>query len=161
MLKKTKKPLFFPQNSHFHPDLVTTPAKGSVNWWAFVYLLLTENGDPQKIINGYPGYLSTIAKRPIEDIETKAHLQKITDIHLKSDKLREIESNSNITSIYVLGIAAFILLLISLTNLASLNLSMSFFNHKFFAVNRVLGCSKRMNLNYFLVESLLITGLAI
>ena len=81
----------FPQNSHFHPDLVTTPAKGSVNWWAFVYLLLTENGDPQKIINGYPGYLSTIAKRPIEDIETKAHLQKITDIHLKSDKLREIE----------------------------------------------------------------------
>lgn len=151
----------FPQNSHFHPDLVTTPAKGSVNWWAFVYLLLTENGDPQKIITGYPGYLSTIAKRPIEDIETKAHLQKITDIHLKSDKLREIESNSNITSIYVLGIAAFILLLISLTNLASLNLSMSFFNHKFFVVNRVLGCPKRMNLNYFLVESLLITGLAI
>lgn len=151
----------FPQNSHMHPDLVTTPAKGSVNWWAFVYILLTENSDPDKIVAGYRGYLELTTGQPAEKIETKAYLQKLTDIHLKSDKLREIEYNSNITNIYVLTIAAFILLLISLSNIASLNLSMSFFNHKFFVVNRVLDCSKRMNLNYFVVESLLVTGMAI
>ena len=151
----------FPQNSHMHPDMVTTPAKGSVNWWAFVYLLLAENADPDKIVAGYTGHLELTTGQPAEKIETKAYLQKLTDIHLRSDKLREIEPNSNITNIYVLSIAAFILLLISLSNVASLNLSMSFFNHKFFVVNRVLGCSKRMNLNYFVVESLLITGLAI
>jgi len=151
----------FPQNSHFHPDLVTTPARGSVNWWAFVYLLLSENADPQKIIDGYPEYLAVTVNQPVEKIETKAYLQKLTDIHLRSDKLREIEPNSNITNIYVLSIAAFILLLISLSNVSSLNLSMSFFIQKFFVVNRVLGSSKRMNLNYFLTESVLITGMAI
>ena len=151
----------FPQNSHFHPDLVTTPAKGSVNWWAFVYLLLTENADPQKIIKGYPGFLAGSDNQPEERIETKAYLEKLTDIHLHSDKLREIELNSNVTNIIVLTIAALILLLISMSNVASLNLSMAFFNRKFLTVSRVLGCSKLMNLNYFLVESLLITAIAI
>jgi len=151
----------FPQNSHFHPDLVTTPAKGSVNWWAFVYLLLTENADPQKIITAYPGYLASTDKRPAEKIETKAYLQKLTDIHLHSDKLREIELNSNVTNIIVLIIAALILLLISMSNVASLNLSMAYFHRKFLTVSRVFGCSKLMNLNYFLVESLLITAMAI
>lgn len=37
----------------------------------------------------------------IEEIQTTAYLQKITDIHLHSGKLREIETNGNITNIYM------------------------------------------------------------
>ncbi len=151
----------FPQNSHFHPELITTPAKGEINWWSYVYLLLHENSDPQKITAAYPEYLANITNQPIEKIETKAHLQKLTDIHLKSDKLREIEANGNTTNILVLAIAAIILLLISMSNLASLNLGMAGFNLKFMTVNRVLGSSKHMNLGYFLLESLLISSVAI
>jgi putative ABC transport system permease protein len=124
-------------------------------------LLLHENADPQKITNAYPEYLAKSTNQPIETIETKAYLQKLTDIHLKSDKLREIEANGNTTNILVLAIAAIILLLISMSNVASLNLGMAGFNLKFMTVNRVLGSSKQMNLGYFLLESLLITCTAI
>jgi putative ABC transport system permease protein len=151
----------FPQNSHFHPELIATPAKGDINWWAYVYMLLYINSDPQKITDAYPEYLAKSTNQPIEKIETKAYLQKLTDIHLKSDKLREIESNGNTTNILVLAIAAIILLLISMSNVASLNLGMAGFNLKFMTVNRVLGSSKRMNLGYFILESMLIIGVAI
>ncbi len=146
----------FPQNSHFHPDLITTPAKGEISWWAFCYLLLHEHANPDKIISGYSGFLSQKDDQPIEKIKTKAYLQKLTDIHLHSDKLREIETNGNMTNIYVLAIAALILLLISISNYTSLSVGMAGFNNKFIAINRVLGSTKHINLKFLFIESLII-----
>jgi len=146
----------FPQNSHFHPDLVTTKAKGDINWWAFTYLLLAPNANPTNITSGYAGFLAKLSDQPVDKIETQAHLQNIRNIHLHSDKLREIEGNGNMTNIYVLSIAALILLLISMSNYASLNLGMAGFNNKFVAVNRILGSTRHMNLKYFAVESIFI-----
>jgi putative ABC transport system permease protein len=119
------------------------------------------NASPQKFTAAYPEYLSKTTNQPIEKIQTKAYLQKLTDIHLNSDKLREIESNGNKTNILVLSIAAIVLLLISMSNVACLNLGMAGFNQKFLAINRVLGSSKHNGLAYFLLESLIITGTAI
>jgi len=150
----------FPQNSHFHPELITTSAMGPINWWAYVYLVLSENADPNKITAAYPGYLAQATNQALDKVQTKAYLQKLTDIHLKSDKLREIEANSNTSNILVLAIAAVLLLLISMSNVASLNLGMAGFNQKFFRVNQVLGSSKFTNLNYFLLEGLLLIALA-
>ena len=146
----------FPQNSHFHPDLVTTKAKGDINWWAFTYLLLAPNANPTNITTGYAGFLAKLSDQLVDKIETQAHLQNIRNIHLHSDKLREIEGNGNMTNIYVLSIAALILLLISMSNYASLNLGMAGFNNKFVAVNRILGSTWHMNLKYFAVESIFI-----
>ncbi len=151
----------FPQNSHFHSDLITTPDKGKITWWAYCYLLLNKNSDPKNIASGYTGFLALESDKPANKIETKAYLQKITDIHLHSDKLREIENNGNMTNIYVLAIAALILLLISVSNFASLNLGMAGFNSKFISINRILGSTRNMNLKYFLIESLIIVGTAI
>ncbi len=151
----------FPQNSHFHPELITTPDKGKISWWAYCYLLLNKKADPQKITSGYASFLARESDKPADKIETKAYLQKITDIHLHSDKLREIESNGNMTNIYVLAIAALILLLISVSNFASLNLGMAGFNSKFISINRILGSTRSTNLKYFLIESLIIVGTAI
>jgi putative ABC transport system permease protein len=151
----------FPQNSHFHPDLITTINKGEMNGWAWVYLKLTANTDPDKIEKGFAGFLSQRNNQPIDKITTKAYLQKLTDIHLHSDKLREIESNGNITNIYVLFIAALILLLISTSNFASMNLGLAGFTKKFIAINQTLGSSKHLNLRYFLFESSLIVSVSI
>jgi len=143
----------FPQNSHFHPDLITTPSSGEINWWAYCYLVLNKNARPESITSGYPAYLAKQSNQKQEKTETTAYLQKITDIHLHSDKLREIEENGNMTNIYVLAIAAVILLLISISNFASLNLGMSGFNHKFIAMNQILGSTRNINLKYFAIES--------
>ena len=146
----------FPQNSHFHPEVVATPANGPIQWWAYTYLLLRKNANAENITNGYMQFLEKQSGDPNVKIETKAHLQKITDIHLQSDKLREIEANGNTTNIYVLSIAALILLLISMSNYASLNLGMAGFNNKFIIINRILGSARFINLKYFAGESLLI-----
>jgi len=151
----------FPQSSHFHPDFIATPVEGDIQGWGWSYLLLSENADSENITNQYPQFLAANSEQTIEEIQTKAHLQKITNIHLHSDKLREIETNGNITNIYVLAIAALILLLISMSNFASLNLGMAGFSNKFMAVNRVLGSSKNTNLRYFLTESLMIVALSV
>jgi putative ABC transport system permease protein len=151
----------FPQNSHFHPDFIATPVQGEIQGWAWSYLLLSENANPENMTKQYPQFLANNSEQTIEEIQTTAYLQKITDIHLHSDKLREIETNGNITNIYVLAIAALILLLISMSNYASLNLGMAGFSSKFMAVNRVLGSSKNTNLKYFLTESLIVVSLSI
>lgn len=151
----------FPPKSHFHPEFVATSATGTLSGWSYTYLLLHKNADPQKICDSYPEYLAQSTDQPLEKIQTKAYLQKITDIHLKSDKLREIEANGNPTNLLVLAIAALILLLISMSNVASLNLGMAGFNQKFLMVNRVLGSSKQTSLQYYATESLIITSIAI
>jgi len=151
----------FSEGSHFHPDFIATPVEGEIQGWGWSYLLLSENADSENITNQYPQFLAANSEQTIEEIQTKAHLQKITNIHLHSDKLREIETNGNITNIYVLTIAALILLLISMSNFASLNLGMAGFSNKFMAVNRVLGSSKNTNLRYFLTESLMVVALSV
>ncbi|MFA9389996.1 MAG: ABC transporter permease [Prolixibacteraceae bacterium] len=151
----------FPQNSHFHPDLITTPESGTISWWAWSYLLLKDHSTPENITSKYDEFLASITNQPVDKIKIEAHLQKITDIHLHSDKLREIEANGNMTNIFIMAVAALVLLLISMSNYASLNLGMAGFNQKFIAINRILGSSRNTNLNYFFIESLLIVILSL
>ncbi|MBN1927120.1 MAG: ABC transporter permease [Prolixibacteraceae bacterium] len=151
----------FPQNSHFHPDLITTPANSKISWWAWTYLLLKEHTSPEKIVSGYADFMAKQNNQPVEEIKTKAFMQKLTDIHLKSDKLREIETNGNLTNIYVLAVAALVLLLISISNYASLNLGMAGFNHKFIAVTSFLGSTKRRSFYHFLIESMIIVAISV
>lgn len=146
----------FPQNSHFHPEMIATPVHGQINGWAYVYLLLAEQTSPDDIISGYPAFLKEHLPNIPGHNSTVAYLQKITDIHLYSDKLREIESNGSMSNIYVLAIAAIILLLISMSNYASLNLGMAGLYTKFIAISRISGASKNVNLRYFIYECLLI-----
>jgi putative ABC transport system permease protein len=65
------------------------------------------------------------------------------------------------TNIYLLAVAALILLIISMSNYASLNLCMAGFNSKFIAISRVLGSAKLINLKYFIIESLFTVTLSI
>ncbi|WP_167618732.1 ABC transporter permease [Maribellus sediminis] len=151
----------FPQNSHFHPDFIATLAQGEMQGWAFSYFLLAPNADPQNITSRYVEFIAANSNMTADQVKTQAHLQNITDIHLHSDKLREIEPNGNMTNIYVLAIAALILLLISMSNYAGLNLGMAGFSTKFMTMNQILGASKHAGLLYFIAESLFIVTASI
>ncbi|MBK6285190.1 MAG: ABC transporter permease [Draconibacterium sp.] len=97
----------FPLNSHFHPDFVTTPVLDKFTYgWSWTYLLLAENANPENVKKGFTNYLAENRQDKTREMKTEVHLQKLGDIHLNSDKLREIEPNGNIRNIYVLGIAA-------------------------------------------------------
>jgi putative ABC transport system permease protein len=62
----------FPQNSHFHPDLVATPARGPIQWWAYTYLLLSKNANPENIANGYKQFLEKESGDPNQKFKPKA-----------------------------------------------------------------------------------------
>jgi putative ABC transport system permease protein len=147
----------FPVNSHFHPDFITTPVQDKfTSGWAWTYLLLAENANPENVKDGFTNYLTENRQDKTREMKSEVHLQKLSDIHLNSNKLREIEPNGNIRNIYVLGIAAFILLLISISNFANLNLGMAVFSSKYLLMNKILGSSKYSITNYFLLEGLII-----
>lgn len=147
----------FPQNSHFHPEFITTSSDNTIlAGWAWTYLLLSDNTNPNNILSGFKDFYSSHIENKTEEIKIEAHLQNISDIHLHSNKLREIEANSNMSVIYTLSLAALILLLIALANYANLNIGMADFSDKYLFVSKVFGSSSWMNLKYFLSEGILI-----
>ena len=147
----------FPRNSHFHPDFITTPVdKSSLEFWAWSYLVLSENADPGRIISGFTDFYSLKGSRKTEGIRIEADLQKITEIHLHSDKLREIETNSSMTVIYTLSLASLILLFIALANYANLNTGMAYHSDKYLFISKISGSSNFMSMRCFLTEGLII-----
>ena len=147
----------FPAESHFHPDFIATPVQDQFKYgWAWTYLLLAENASSDDVKKGITNYLTKMTEDATQEMDTEVHLQKLTDIHLHSNKLREIEANGNIRNIYVLAIAAFILLVISISNYANLNLGMAAFNRKYLFINQLLGSSKSSVAYFFLIEGLFI-----
>ncbi|NQU81218.1 MAG: ABC transporter permease [Bacteroidetes bacterium] len=132
----------FPQNSHFHPEFITTPIDKTIfEGWAWTYLLLYDNADSDNIPSGFKDFYASYIESKTEEIEIEAHLQNISDIHLHSKKTREIEANSNMSVIYSFSIAALILLFIALINYANLNIGMAGFSDKYFFVSKVSGSS--------------------
>ncbi len=147
----------FPFKSHFHPVFIATPVSDKfINDWAWTYLLLSENANPENVVKGVTGFIAETRPDKTRELKLEVHLQKLSDIHLHSNKLREIEPNGNIRNIYVLAIAAFILLLISISNFANLNLGMAGFTSKYLLINKILGSSKTTVAVYFFAEGLFI-----
>ena len=152
----------FPANSHFHPDFVATPLVDQFTYgWAWTYLVLNKNTTVEKVQTGIYDYLKNNREANPEEMDSEVHLQKISDIHLNSHKLREIEENSNIRNVYVLAIAAFILLLIAISNYANLNIGMSSFSAKYLFINKLLGSSKGGVVKYFFYEGICILLVAL
>jgi putative ABC transport system permease protein len=150
----------FPQNSHFHPEFIVTPVdKGEFSRWAWTYLLLSKNANPENIPLRFKNFMAMQSGKKITEIKSEAYLQNITDIHLHSDKLREIEPNSNMSVIITLSVAALLLLFIAITNYVNLNIGMAVFSDKYLYVSKIFGSPRR--LRYFLSEGIIIACLSI
>jgi putative ABC transport system permease protein len=147
----------FPRNSHFHPEFVATPPEPSyLDGWAWTYLLLQPGARPDGIVSGFRSFLADDGGTEEDEVDYTAHLQPLTDIHLHSQKTREIEGNSNIAVIYSFSIAVVILLFIALLNYSNLNMGMLPFSSRLMFVGRVYGASRRQQLKYYIYECLTI-----
>ncbi len=147
----------FPQNSHFHPEFIATPRdKNEFSRSAWTYLLLTDNAQPSTIQLRFRDFYSSNVEKLDEEPTLKAHFQNISDIHLHSDKLREIEANSNMSIVYTLSIAAVLLLFIAIFNYVNLNIGMAAFSDRYLYVSKVFGSSKWLNLKYYLSEAVIV-----
>ena len=137
----------FPATSHFHPEFVASPPDPAwLDGWAWTYLLLQPGAQTEGIISGFPSFLAERGEVEVDEVDYVAHLQPITDIHLHSQKTREIEGNSNVAVVYSFTIAVIILLFIALLNYNNLNLGMLRYTDDLMFVGRVYGASRRQQL---------------
>jgi putative ABC transport system permease protein len=142
-----------PVNSHIHFDVLTSFANPeNPPYWAYVYILLRKKSSPDDILSQYPGFLKDVVKLD-DQSNYKPFLQKITDIHLYSNKDRELEANGNITGIYLFILIAFVLLVVSWVNYYNLNNATLLILQKQIHIQRITGANNRIIIFQTLAES--------
>jgi putative ABC transport system permease protein len=135
--------------------------RGEFNRWAWTYLLLSKDADPGNIQLRFKDFVAMHSGKKIAEIKTKAFLQHIDDIHLHSDKLREIEPNGKMSVIFTLSIAVLLLLFIAVTNYINLNIGMAVYSDTFLHIGHVFGSSRWLKTKYFLSEGIIVAILSV
>lgn len=109
----------YPPDSHFHFDFLARYPEEQYFSWSYYYLKLDAPPDPESVTDRIYEY----AGINIDSANLKNysfHLQAMTDIHLHSDKDREIEPNGSMKGIYLFILLGAIILFISLFNFVNL-----------------------------------------
>lgn len=166
-----------PPNSHYHFDfigsLLTYEENMSQEWlWSYLYtyILLKEGIDPaalepklQTIIEKYaaPHYTETFGytyeEGRAKGYFSSLYLQPITDIHLHSHMLHEIEPNSDPRYITIFTIIAVFILLIACINFMNLSTARSSIRAREVGMRKVLGAPPAQVVRQFLAESILMS----
>jgi len=129
----------FPETSHFHTDMILHRPDSEKNDWAYVYLLLNQNTDVKGVTDAIAGKLNELNEG--KEWSASPYMMPLSDIHLHSRVLRELEVNGNIAYVYLVAGANILLLLIVLFNLW-LNAGLIFsFNRRYYQLLRLNGAS--------------------
>jgi putative ABC transport system permease protein len=143
----------FPPNTHLHAGML-----GSIDdprehiGWSYNYLLLREGTDPGEITTKFPAFLKD--HLPEQEISWwTPHLQLVKDIHLYSEKDREIEPNGKIIYVKVFILVAILLLLVAFINYANLEVAAINRKMRFIFLNRVLGARIRDIVKFISVKN--------
>lgn len=160
-----------PLNAHFQFDFIGS--MGSVRqgfggrlprtwYWnpCWTYLVLKEGssaGDleplfPDFIVKFFPDFMQG---------DVVLRLQALTDIHLTSDLEFEIQPNSSENNVYVFSIIGVLILFIACFNYMNLSTAKSAKRSKEVGIRKTLGSKKRYLVSQFLLESIVITGIAV
>lgn len=170
-----------PSNSHFHFDmlgsLVSNPDAKSSSWMSsgyFTYLVLQDGYDYKKLEAKLPQtvekYMGPQIKQAmgvsISQFQKKGNklglfLQPLTDIHLKSDMTGELEANGDIRYVYIFGAIAIFMLIIACINFTNLSTAEASKRAREVGVRKVLGSVKYELIRQFLLESIVLTSIAL
>ncbi len=170
-----------PTNSHFHFDLFgsmqSLPDAKDPNWMSsnyFTYLLLKDGYDYKKLeakmpalIEKYmgPQIVQTLGMT-LSQFRTKGNslgfaLQPLTDIHLRSNSNYELEPGGDIKYVYIFSAIAVFVLLIACINFINLSTASASKRAKEVGVRKVMGSDKTELIKQFLLESVLLTFIAL
>lgn len=168
-----------PDNSHFHFDAfvssntIADPQQTWSNVGYYTYLLLDKNADPKKLESQFP---QLVAKYVVPEVQHdmgvsmaeaqkavnnfRFYLKPITDIHLHTSTKFDIEPNGDISYVYIFGALAVFILLLACINFTNLSTASSSKRSKEVGIRKVLGSVKNSLITQFLVESVMLTLLA-
>lgn len=170
-----------PQNSHFHFDIFVSMSSfqgADSNSWMesgyYTYLVLQPDYDYQALESKLPALFEKYAGPQFpaafgmdykEFQNTGAdiglHLQKLKDIHLRSDFSDHLSAPGSIQHIYIFGAVAMFMLLVAIINFMNLSTAGATDRAKEVGVRKVLGSTQGALRSQFLAESLSLTFISL
>jgi putative ABC transport system permease protein len=170
-----------PKQSHFNFDfflpMVENQGSNDDNWlsenWN-TYVLLKPNADVKQVeaelnpfMDRHVGpQLKSVINLGLDEFKKsggfiRSNLTPLTDIHLHSNKIGELDGNGNAQFVYIFSAIALLILLIACVNFMNLSTARSSNRAKEVGVRKVLGSLKKSLVTQFLTESLLISFIAL
>jgi putative ABC transport system permease protein len=167
-----------PETSHFHFDFLVSyirekslddPKSKYYTWQDFGhynYIRLKPGANAKELEEKLAGWLRQyidISDETFNNIKANGYgfrLQPITDIHLRSHLLWELETNGYIAYIYIMVAAAFLILFIGCVNFINLSTAQSAERAKEIGIRKSLGAFRGQLALQFTGESVLVSLLA-
>src|SRR5665647_162125 len=170
-----------PVNSHFHFDFFATmenvPDATSNSFMTsgyYTYLVLDKGYDYKKLEAKLPqlvdkyigpqlqqGMGISMAQFRQKGNDIGLYLQPLTDIHLHSDFTNDLEPEGDIRYVYIFSAIALFMLLIACINFMNLSTAGASKRAREVGIRKVLGSLKMELVRQFLIESILLTTIAL
>jgi putative ABC transport system permease protein len=151
----------FPKQSHFHPELIVSFTNPEIYQRRnYVYLKLKKNASLENILAKFEEFQQHHVPNE-KGYKVSFSLQPISDIHLESNKARELETPGNPTVMKMLSIAVLALLLIVMINYSNLQIGQYLKDQKLLFIHQSLGSKKRINFYFLLLNSFLIVTISL
>ncbi len=164
-----------PNNSHLNFNFITSFATlESKEWFAgtienwhstmfLTYIKVHENVDvalfEESVKSAADSYVGDIIKE--WGVSYNFFLQPIESIHLHSDLSNEAEPPGSAVNVYIFMVVAVLILLIASLNYINLTTAQSSNRAKEVGVRKAVGAGKAKIFNQFIIESLMLTSLAL
>ncbi len=170
-----------PKQSHFRFDFfvsLSSSEESRQNMWISnnfnTYIVLKPGADPKALeaqfdamIDKYVGpQVKAFLNLDMEGFKKSGNFDRyiltpLTQIHLHSNKVAELGANSSIQYVYIFSAIAIFILLIACVNFMNLSTARSANRAKEVGVRKVLGSFKKDLIRQFLMESMLVSFIAL
>ena len=169
-----------PKNSHFHFDIMMAmegleESKNPI-WLSNnfnTYITLKEGNNPENFEAKFPELLEKYIGPQVMQImgisfdeleksgsKVEYFLMPLTDIHLHSNRIAELEPNGNISYVYIFLAVALFILILACVNFMNLSTAKSADRAKEVGIRKVLGSYRVHLIKQFLTESIVLCLIA-
>jgi len=150
-----------PQNSHYDFNLLLYKPKIEY-WGARTYIVLEDTYSMSEVETNINANIDKINSRMVgNELYGGDFLQPLNELHLFSDLLYELKPPGDVRYLYVFGVIALIIILLTVTNYTNLSIALNANRFREIGMRKTMGAAKSNIATQFLMESILLALMAI